>query len=276
MKGLHIKNLSLNKLFDVPVEEPGGANRLSSQAKLCIALTTVTVCLLLIHYLKFSSSFVELLRWVGGSSLRENETYIFLKQSGYWELLTHAWWMFWHIIGYVLIPVLIIKLVFKEGVRQYGTGWGDTNQYAIWYVLLATPIVFFAFLASFREDFVTHYPFYSLAGRSWLDLIAWELMYFIQFICLEFFFRGFLLHSTKPSCGAGAIFIMMVPYTMIHFPKPWLEATGAIFFGLFLAILAIRSRSIWGGALVHITIAFSMDIFALIQSGRIPTTLLPK
>ena len=40
---------------------------------------------------------------------------------------------------------------------------------------------------------------------------------------------------------------MIVPYLMIHFAKPWLEASGAILFGLLLGVLALRSRSIWGG-----------------------------
>jgi len=62
---------------------------------------------------------------------------------------------------------------------------------------------------------------------------------------------------------------------MIHFPKPWLEATGAIFFGLFLGILALRSRSIWGGVAVHTGVALSMDIAALLQRGTLPTCWQP-
>ena len=87
---------------------------------------------------------------------------------------------------------------------------------------------------------------------------------------LEFFFRGFLLHACRPAFGANAVFVMCVPYLMIHFAKPWPEATGAILFGLFLGILALRSRSIWGGAAVHMTVALSMDMLALMQRGQLP------
>ncbi len=62
---------------------------------------------------------------------------------------------------------------------------------------------------------------------------------------------------------------------MIHFPKLWLEATGAILFGLFLGILALRSRSIWGGFLVHAGVAVSMDVASLIKQGKIPTEFWP-
>ena len=38
----------------------------------------------------------------------------------------------------------------------------------------------------------------------------------------------------------------------------WMEATGAILFGLFLGLLALRSRSIWGGFLVHAGVAVTI------------------
>jgi len=62
---------------------------------------------------------------------------------------------------------------------------------------------------------------------------------------------------------------------MLHFTKPWLEATGAILFGLFLGVLAFRSRSIWGGVMVHISIALSMDIASLLQTKGLPQQWLP-
>lgn len=68
---------------------------------------------------------------------------------------------------------------------------------------------------------------------------------------------------------------MCVPYLMIHFPKLWLEATGAILFGLFLGLLAMRSRSIWGGVAVHITIALAMDFAALARKSGLPQVWWP-
>ena len=40
---------------------------------------------------------------------------------------------------------------------------------------------------------------------------------------LEFFFRGFILHGTKQRFGFYAIFVMIIPYCMIHFGKPIVE-----------------------------------------------------
>jgi len=58
---------------------------------------------------------------------------------------------------------------------------------------------------------------------------------------------------------------MLIPYCMIHFQKPLLETFGAIVAGLILGLLALRTRSIWGGATIHVAVATSMDVAALIQ-----------
>jgi len=174
-----------------------------------------------------------------------------------------------------LLPILTIKFILKEPLKNYGLGVGKLRQHIKWYILLLVPILCFVVIVSFRDDFSSHYPFYKLAHRSWFDLISWEILYLIQFICVEFFFRGFIIQACRPAFGVNAIFVMIVPYMMIHFPKPWLEASGAIFFGLFLGVLAFKSRTIWGGVVVHISIALSMDIAALLQTKGLPQQWLP-
>lgn len=234
-------------------------------------LACVCVCLLLIHYLKYFSSFRSFLaiysELMGKPS---NSALAGLQKGDFLNLLSFAWWTFWHLIGYVIIPVLLIRYGFKTSVRDMGWRWADTHRHWLGYVLLISPILFFIFLVSFRSDFLQHYPFYKLAHRSWFDFIAWEVLYLCQFLCLEFFFRGFILNALRPAIGANAIWVMCVPYLMIHFPKLWLEATGAILFGLFLGLLALRSRSIWGGFFVHAGIAVTMDIASLLQQGKLP------
>ncbi|WP_428623233.1 CPBP family glutamic-type intramembrane protease, partial [Sedimenticola sp.] len=58
-------------------------------------------------------------------------------------------------------------------------------------------------------------------------------------------------------------------------PKPWLEATGAILFGFFLGVLAMRTRSIWGGVAVHAGVALSMDFAAIARKGGLPENWWP-
>jgi membrane protease YdiL (CAAX protease family) len=62
---------------------------------------------------------------------------------------------------------------------------------------------------------------------------------------------------------------MVVPYCMIHFGKPFLEALAAIAAGIVLGTLALKTRSIWCGVLIHVSVAISMDVAALVQRGEI-------
>jgi len=240
-----------------------------------IALLTTAVCLLFIHYLKFATSFQAFLAFYASVTHQQAGFLSALRHDPFFALYNHLWWGFIHLVGYVVLPALVIKLVLKQRVMDNGLRLEDTRKYLFWYVALAVPIVFFAYFASFSRDFLNTYPFYRLAFRSGFDLLAWEVIYLCQFVFLEFFFRGFLLHACRPAFGANAVFVMCVPYLMIHFAKPWPEAAGAILFGLFLGILALRSRSIWGGAAVHMTVALRMDMLALMQRGRLPTQWWP-
>lgn len=267
----------LTALDEIDEQEPSYTlNKKQALRRVFYVLACVSICLLTIHYMKYSSTFLATLRLLS-SSMDYPASYIErqLNATGFLSLISYSWWTIWHIIGYVIIPAIMIKYLLKESFLSMGWRLGTTHKHWIGYILLISPILFFIFLVSFRGDFLNHYPFYKLASRSWLDLISWEILYLLQFLSLEFFFRGFILTSLRPAIGANAIWVMCVPYLMIHFPKLWLEATGAILFGLFLGILAIRSRSIWGGFFVHAGIAVTMDIASLARQNLLPQAFLP-
>ncbi len=276
LKMLDPRNI-LTTLDTIDNEAPSySLDRKQALRRVFTTLACVSVCLLIIHYMKYFSTFNVILetlsQWQG-----EHKRYWLneLKQTGFLRLISYAWWTFWHVVGYVIIPFFVIRYLLKESFADMGWRFNDSAKHWRGYVLLLTPILFFIILVSQGEDFVNHYPFYKQAGRSWFDFLAWEALYLLQFVCLEFFFRGFFLNALRPAVGANAVWIMCVPYLMIHFPKLWLEATGAILFGLFLGILALRSRSIWGGFFVHAGVAVSMDVAALIQKGYFPTKFWP-
>ena len=101
-----------------------------------------------------------------------------------------------------------------------------------------------------------------------------RLLYIGQFFALEIFFRGFWLRAMR-TFGAGAIWAMVVPYCMIHYGKPYLEACGAMVAGVVLGSLAMRTRSIYAGFLVHVTVAIIMDVLSLYRRHALPTPLTP-
>lgn len=201
----------------------------------------------------------------------------FLEDFGNWVAFSPennlpglAWWVFIVTIFYILIPVLIVKFVWRADLYDFGLKFGFEDGF--WKVLAGGVVVMLPliYIASLTEGFAAKYPFLQIYdGEPYLGgtLVAWELLYFVQFVGLEFFFRGFLVHSLKPSLGLYSIFVMTVPYCMIHFSKPLPETFAAIAAGIFLGWLSYRNGSIWLGLILHLTVALSMDIFALHAKG---------
>lgn len=180
--------------------------------------------------------------------------------------------MFWgagQVLAYTVLPVAAIKLVLRERVGGYGLRIRGIGRHAPAYgVLLAVSIPFVA-AASYTSAFQAKYPFYDLAPGEglWPNMTLWWAVYGLQFVALEFFFRGFMVHGLAGRLGYMAVFVMVVPYNMLHYGKPMAEALAAIVGGVVLGSLSLRSRSIWWGAAVHIGVAGIMDASALVHKG---------
>jgi membrane protease YdiL (CAAX protease family) len=179
-----------------------------------------------------------------------------------YELKGFAWWSSWRVIGYVIMPLVTI-VALRDRIRDYHLSFKGFTKHLWIYVLMFALITPAVMIASTTTSFRHTYPFYRLANRSHFDLWTWEAFYAAQFISLEIFFRGFLLHGLRRVMGSNAIFVMIVPYCMIHYGKPLPETLGAIGAGVILGTLAMRTKSIWGGVLIHIGVAVTMDVLAL-------------
>jgi hypothetical protein len=150
------------------------------------------------------------------------------------NLKSLVWWVGIVTIFYFVIPAAIIKFHWKLNLSDFGLKLSIENGF--WKVLagciaLMLPITY---LMSLTSGFAAKYPFLQIYnGEPYIGqtLLIWELIYFLQFFGLEFFFRGFLVHSLKPSLGLYSIFVMTVPYCMIHFGKPPAETIAAIIAG---------------------------------------------
>jgi uncharacterized protein len=199
----------------------------------------------------FKESADELREWVTG--------------TGYTQLHHLGWWVGTMFLVYFFVPLLLVRFVFKEPLANYGLSFkGAFKQWWLYALMLAIMIplvVFFSTTKSFQD----RYPFYNPAYDSslWPNFWMWEAMYFGQFIALEFFFRGFMTLGLRHRFGYYSIFVMTIPYCMIHFGKPMPETIGAIIAGIILGTLSMKSRSIWLGVLIHYSIAITMDLCSL-------------
>ncbi len=175
------------------------------------------------------------------------------------------------ILFYFISPILLIVFILKERLTEYGFAihfsWDSYRPYLHMLIIMVPIIGYF----SGTQSFLAGYPFYSVERTEQLypNFIIWQFFYFLQFIALEFLFRGFLLHGTKGKFGFYAIFVMMIPYCMIHFGKPLAETIGAIVAGIVLGIMSLKTRSIWPGVMLHYGIAIMMDLSVLYRKGML-------
>jgi membrane protease YdiL (CAAX protease family) len=185
------------------------------------------------------------------------------------QLYRLLYWVSVMILFYFIFPVLIIWFVFRQKLDDYGLSFkGAFKDYKLYVYMLCVMIPLVIFFSN-TESFQLRYPFYDLRkGEAFYpNFIVWEIFYFLQFFALEFFFRGFMLHGTKQRFGYYSVFVMTIPYCMIHFGKPLPETIAAIIAGIVLGTLSLKSRSIWMGVAIHYSVAITMDLCSMYQKG---------
>jgi CAAX protease family protein len=108
--------------------------------------------------------------------------------------------------------------------------------------------------------FQRKYPLFRGATASTPLFIGYELAYAAYFVAWEFFYRGFLLFGLGNVIGRWAVFVQMLPFAILHFGKPEIEAFSSVFGGLVLGWLAWRTRSFWYGVAIHASMAVYLDL----------------
>lgn len=165
----------------------------------------------------------------------------------------------------LLLPVFIIWWAKDRHVQPfYGTQpLGNVKPY-LWMLLLMVPLIA---LASTQNDFLQTYPkaqtLAAIPADGWtgkLRYLVYELCYGFDFVSIEFFFRGFLILSLMRICGPHCIIPVACFYCTIHLGKPMGEAISSFWGGLLLGIISYNTGSVWGGLIVHLGIAWLMEI----------------
>lgn len=189
-----------------------------------------------------------------------------------WTRLTEvSWWAFTQIVFYLIVPMVIVVALRMRpadiGWRVRGTA-GDWKKYAALFAIAAP----FVIIASSTMQFQESYPLYEISrGQTgvWGDLAIWWPLYVAQFVAIETFFRGYLVIGLAPVLGRVSILLATIPYLMIHFVKPPVEALASIVGGLVMGTLAYRTRSVWWGVGLHVAVAALMDVMSLGHKGFI-------
>lgn len=167
--------------------------------------------------------------------------------------------------GLIFIPVFIVWSWHNKQMNLSLQGFKKSNIRPYFYLLMGMlPLLAWA---SFQQDFLQTYPIYirylRLEGVSELPffkVLVFELAYGIDFVATEYFFRGFLIIGLGTIFGRAVILPMAVFYVTIHFGKPLGETISSFFGGFILGIIAYETKSIYGGIMIHLGIAWLMEI----------------
>jgi membrane protease YdiL (CAAX protease family) len=177
-----------------------------------------------------------------------------------------AYWVGCRVLCYFLLPA-IAAAALGRSPRDCGLRFRGVSRHLPAYLSLGGLMLPIVVSVSYLPAFQRYYPFYDHAEQSVQGLLLWEALYAVQFITLEYFYRGFLLFSLERFLGVYAVFVMVIPYCMMHFGKPFVETLAAIPAGIVLGILALKTRSIWPGAALHIAVGWTTDLLSLWQRG---------
>jgi membrane protease YdiL (CAAX protease family) len=183
------------------------------------------------------------------------------------------WDNYWqHIIYWPLLVIITGVILFflwrifdKENQPFYGFKTKDINWKP--YLLMLLIMLPLVTAASTQQDFLAVYPkiksiagVYNEKGIHWWHNFLFELSYGSDFITIELFFRGFLVLAFIKWAGKDAILPMACFYCTIHFGKPLGECISSYFGGMLLGIVVYNTRSILGGLIVHLGIAWMMEV----------------
>jgi membrane protease YdiL (CAAX protease family) len=180
-------------------------------------------------------------------------------------LIEYLYWFIGDFFTFFILPVLIIKFLLKEKIRNYGLRIGDYNagiKISILFLMIMLPLIWFF---SATPEFSAAYPQLKASVDSWDLFFIFEAGLFIYLIAWEFIWRGFMLFGLEEKFGYYAIFIQMIPFLILHNGKPVPEAFGAIIAGLALGVLAYRTRSIFYCVITHACIMFSIDFISILR-----------
>lgn len=166
-------------------------------------------------------------------------------------------------IIYGLSPFLLF-FIFKHKPKDFGINLGHIKKWlkeVLFFYLLMVVILVLAFKFTNLKNV---YPLYRKAAQGWNYFLVYQLIQLFHMFTWEFFFRGFMLFGLEKKFGRASILIQTIPFAIMHYRKPQLEAYGSIFAGIFLGIIGWRARSFLPCAILHFLVALTADILGIV------------
>ncbi len=180
-------------------------------------------------------------------------------------LIEYFYWFLGDFFTLFILSSLIIRFILKEKLSDYGLRIGDYKtglSISLIFIFLMWIIIWFI---SAAPDFADKYPLLDSAKKSWNEFLIFETGILIYMTAWEFIWRGFMLFGLEEKFGYYSVLIQMIPFVILHNGKPFPETLGAIFGGIALGVLALRTRSIYYCIITHIGVMYSIDFISTLR-----------
>ena len=171
-------------------------------------------------------------------------------------------------VMYFILPSIIIKLGFREKLRDYGL-FIKKPLIALFVTLLGVAIVSpFLYSGSKAPEFIAIYPAAHNAGTSSYLFFKSSLFYFIFYIGYEFLFRGYLFMGTKDDIGEWqAISVSTLATVILHMTTPIKEMALSFLIGIAFCLIVKKFKSIWPVVFLHAYIGIAFDYWVIMNSS---------
>jgi len=176
-------------------------------------------------------------------------------------------------IPFLLVFYAVKRVYDKDDKHLYGLRIRGMS-YKPFFIMLVLMIPLIA-IASYLPDFQKSYPQY----KFWLykDVFGmapvqaatiFEFVYGLDFASIELLYRGAFVVGMANVLGREAVLPMAGAYVILHFGKPLGECISSFFGGFILGVHALEKKNIFGGIIIHVGIAYLMEIAAILQHYR--------
>jgi hypothetical protein len=190
------------------------------------------------------------------------------------KLFTWSYRVVSNLSNFLVNALPLFLFAFAVGERKEYFGVNRINiDFKPYYQLLLMLVPIIA-IASFEPGFKNYYPTYKpnpvAAETGWPEFVPaliYEAAYGIDFFNVEFMFRGFMVVGMSRILGKDAIMPMVCTYCFLHFGKPIGECISSAIGGYILGVVALYTRNIWGGVIVHMGLAWMMELAAFMQKA---------
>lgn len=137
------------------------------------------------------------------------------------------------------------------------------NVYLTVFMIMFPALVVFAG----TPDFLSYYPRFkywlatgAFGMEDWQHIAIFDVSYGIDFLSVETLYRGAFVLGMLRWLGPRCVLPMVALYVSVHMGKPAVEMCTAAIGGYLLGILAYRTKHLWGGVIVHVAIALSIEV----------------